>query len=42
MPERNLEHFDCDYLIEEIERLGNEQKHRLESYLVPLKCSGEA
>ncbi|WP_292762025.1 DUF29 domain-containing protein [Nostoc sp. NOS(2021)] len=36
LQERDLEHLDWDYLIEEIERLGNEQKHNLESYLLQL------
>ncbi|MEH2207999.1 MAG: DUF29 family protein [Nostoc sp.] len=42
MQERNLEHLDWDHLIKEIEKLGNEQKHKLESYLLPLKCSSAA
>ncbi|MEH1933302.1 MAG: DUF29 domain-containing protein [Nostoc sp.] len=36
LQERDLEHLDWDYLIEEIERLGNEQQHNLESYLLQL------
>ena len=36
LQERDLEHLDWDHLIEEIERLGNEQKHKLESYLLQL------
>jgi hypothetical protein len=36
LQERDLEHLDWEHLIEEIERLGNEQKHKLESYLLQL------
>ncbi|MHC5939044.1 DUF29 domain-containing protein [Nostoc sp.] len=36
LQERDLEHLDWDHLIEEIERLGNEHKHKLESYLLQL------
>ncbi|WP_257235975.1 DUF29 domain-containing protein [Nostoc sp. 'Peltigera malacea cyanobiont' DB3992] len=36
LQERDLEHLDWDHLIEEIEKLGNEQKHKLESYLLQL------
>ncbi|WP_416212338.1 DUF29 family protein [Nostoc sp. DedQUE09] len=39
MQERDLEHFNWDYLIDEIERLGHEQKYQLKIYLLPLKCS---
>ncbi|WP_442948355.1 DUF29 family protein [Nostoc sp.] len=42
MQERNLEYLDWDHWIKEIEKLGNEQKHKLESYLVTLKCSDAA
>ncbi len=33
---RDLESLDWDHLIEEIERLGNEQKYKFESYLLQL------
>ncbi|MEH2236544.1 DUF29 domain-containing protein [Nostoc sp.] len=36
LQERDLEHLDWEHLIEEIERLGNEHKHKLESYLLQL------
>ncbi|MHC5828781.1 MAG: DUF29 family protein, partial [Nostoc sp.] len=36
LQKRDLECLDWDHLIEEIERLGNEQKHKLESYLLQL------
>jgi hypothetical protein len=36
LQERDLEDLDWEHLIEEIERLGNEQKHKLESYLLQL------
>ncbi|MEH2383570.1 MAG: DUF29 domain-containing protein [Nostoc sp.] len=36
LQEGDLEHLDWEHLIEEIERLGNEQKHKLESYLLQL------
>ncbi len=33
---RDLDHLDWEHLIEEIEALGYEQKHKLESYLLQL------
>ncbi|MEH2362774.1 DUF29 domain-containing protein [Nostoc sp.] len=36
LQEGDLGHLDWEHLIEEIERLGNEQKHKLESYLLQL------
>ncbi|MEH2070675.1 MAG: DUF29 domain-containing protein [Nostoc sp.] len=36
LQERDLEHLDWEHLIEEIAALGNEQKHKLESYLLQL------
>ncbi|WP_373528020.1 DUF29 domain-containing protein [Nostoc sp.] len=36
LQERDLDHLDWEHLIEEIEALGNEQKHKLESYLLQL------
>ncbi|HLO85931.1 MAG TPA: DUF29 domain-containing protein [Nostocaceae cyanobacterium] len=36
LQQRNLENLDWEHLIEEIEALGNKQKHKLESYLLQL------
>ncbi|MEA5617854.1 DUF29 domain-containing protein [Cronbergia sp. UHCC 0137] len=36
LQQRDLEHLDWEHLIEEISELGNEQKHKLESYLLQL------
>jgi hypothetical protein len=36
LQERDLDHLDWEHLIEEIEVLGNEQKHKLERYLLQL------
>ncbi|MGH2412932.1 MAG: DUF29 domain-containing protein [Microcystaceae cyanobacterium] len=33
---RNLEYLDWEHLIEEIETLGNEQRHKVDSYLAQL------
>lgn len=32
----DLEHLDWEHLIEEIESLGNEQRHKVDSYLIQL------
>ena len=36
LQERDLDHLDWEHLIDEIQALGNEQKHKLESYLLQL------
>ncbi|BAY76123.1 hypothetical protein NIES25_25720 [Nostoc linckia NIES-25] len=36
LQERDLDRLDWEHLIEEIAALGNEQKHKLESYLLQL------
>ena len=36
LQQRDLENLDCEHLREEIEALGNEQKHKVESYLLQL------